>query len=622
MKKGEIYEGRIERTDYPNRGTVLVGDTPVIVKNGIPGQKIRFVISKKRSGRCEGRLLEVLERSPLEDRERKCGIFPDCGGCTYQTMSYENQLKLKEEQVKRLLQPFIAMQEKNSGTYTECTGETAEKSAGAAAGAAAGMVAGKSAGEAAGKSAGEAAGKSAGEVAGKPAYSASQDLSPQDLNPDTADPVWEGIIGSPVEFAYRNKMEFSFGDAYKGGPLTLGLHKKGSSHDVLTAYNCAIVPPDFVRILNTVHQYFIDREIPYYHKMNHTGYLRHLLLREGANTGEILVHIVTTSQMHLDLRPLADKLMSIPLDGQIVGILHVINDSLSDVVQSDRTIVLYGRDHFYEELLGLRFRISSFSFFQPNTRAAGLLYSKVREYTGDVKDQVVYDLYCGTGTISQMAAAAAKEVIGVEIVEEAVKSARENAVLNGIENCRFICGDVLKTIDELETKPDLIILDPPRDGIHPKALPKILNLNVPRIIYISCKPTSLARDLPAFIEAGYQIKKACCLDQFCQTVHVETVCLLYREKVDFVSVPYEPENADYLKRISGSATYEEIKEWIMKKYNTKVSSLYVAQIKAKHGIDMRDCYNRPRSESSRQPKCPADKEKMIEDALRHFRIIE
>ena len=200
------------------------------------------------------------------------------------------------------------------------------------------------------------------------------------------------------------------------------------------------------------------------------------------------------------------------------------------MVQSDETRILYGQDYFYETLLGLRFKISTFSFFQPNSLAAEILYSVVRNYIGDTKDKVVFDLYSGTGTIAQLAASVADKVIGVEIVEDAVKAARENARLNGLSNCRFIAGDVLKVLDDLTEKPDVIILDPPRDGIHPKALPKILSYGVEHIVYISCKATSLARDLPFFLEAGYRLKKACCVDQFCQTVHVETVAHLVKKK--------------------------------------------------------------------------------------------
>lgn len=457
MKKGEIYEGTIEKVDFPNKGRVMVGDEKVTVKNGIPGQKIRFMINKKRSGRAEGRLMEVLEPSPLETRTPVCSIFPDCGGCMYQTMDYEEQLRMKERQVRDLLD--AALKEGGQSSYT-----------------------------------------------------------------------WEGIHGSPIEFGYRNKMEFSFGDEYKDGPLSLGLHKKGSTYDVLNAYDCKLVHEDMTKILACVHNYFKTRNVPYYKKLQHTGYLRHLLLRRGVTSGEILVHVITTSQEEHDLSPLKEELLALPLEGKIVGIMHIINDSLSDVVQSDETRILYGQDYFYETLLGLRFKISTFSFFQPNSLAAEVLYSIVRNYIGDTKDRVVFDLYSGTGTIAQLAASVADEVIGVEIVEDAVKAARENARLNGLSNCRFIAGDVLKVLDDLTEKPDVIILDPPRDGIHPKALPKILSYGVEHIVYISCKATSLTRDLPSFLEAGYRLEKACCVDQFCQTVHVETVTHLVKSK--------------------------------------------------------------------------------------------
>lgn len=457
MKKGEIYEGTIEKVDFPNKGRVMIGDEKVTVKNGIPGQKIRFMINKKRSGRAEGRLMEVLEHSPLETRTPVCSIFPDCGGCMYQTMDYEEQLRMKERQVRDLLD--AALKEGGQSSYT-----------------------------------------------------------------------WEGIHGSPIEFGYRNKMEFSFGDEYKDGPLSLGLHKKGSTYDVLNAYDCKLVHEDMTKILACVHKYFKDRNVSYYKKLQHIGYLRHLLLRRGVTSGEILVHVITTSQEEHDLSPLKEELLSLPLEGKIVGIMHIINDSLSDVVQSDETRILYGQDYFYETLLGLRFKISTFSFFQPNSLAAEVLYSIVRNYIGDTKDKVVFDLYSGTGTIAQLAASVADEVIGVEIVEDAVKAARENAKLNGLSNCRFIAGDVLKVLDDLTEKPDVIILDPPRDGIHPKALPKILSYGVEHIVYISCKATSLARDLPSFLEAGYRLEKACCVDQFCQTVHVETVTHLVKSK--------------------------------------------------------------------------------------------
>ena len=286
------------------------------------------------------------------------------------------------------------------------------------------------------------------------------------------------------------------------------------------------------KILNCVLEYFRERQVPYYRKMIHEGYLRHLLLRRSVSSREILVCLITSSQREEALEPLVNQVLELPLEGTVAGFLHIINDSLADVVKSDETRVLYGRDYFYEELLGLKFKITPFSFFQTNSLGAEVLYQTAREYVGETKDQVVFDLYSGTGTIAQMLAPAAKEVVGVEIVEEAVEAAKENAKINGLSNCRFLAGDVLKVIDGIQEKPDLIVLDPPREGIHPKALPKIIDYGVDKIIYISCKPTSLARDLEMLIGRGYRVEKVCLVDMFCSTVHVEAVCLLSNRKAD------------------------------------------------------------------------------------------
>ncbi len=462
MKKGEIYEGTIEKVSFPNKGLVMVDGHRVTVKNGIPGQKVRFVINKKRGDRLEGRLLNVLEASAAEKRPPVCSLFPDCGGCMYQTMDYEDQLSMKEAQIRELLDRALSE-----------AGQT--------------------------------------DPQGCPDY------------------LFQGILGSPQEFGYRNKMEFSFGDAAKGGALTLGLHKKGSTYDVLTAGDCRLVHRDFNQILLCVLAWFRERNVSYYHKLSHQGYLRHLLIRRADTTGEILINLVTTTQEKWDLSPLTEKLLSLPLEGKIVGILHILNDSLADVVQSDETRILYGQDYFYEELLGLKFKITPFSFFQTNSRGAEVLYRTAREMIGDIRNATVFDLYSGTGTIAQMLSPAAKKVVGVEIVEEAVQAAIENAERNGITNCRFLAGDVLKMLDEIPEKPDYLVLDPPREGIHPKALPKIIEYGAERIVYISCKPTSLARDLNLLIRSGYRVERVQCVDMFPQTVHVETIVLLQRE---------------------------------------------------------------------------------------------
>jgi 23S rRNA (uracil-5-)-methyltransferase RumA len=341
---------------------------------------------------------------------------------------------------------------------------------------------------------------------------------------------FEGIIGSPVIESYRNKMEFTFGDEIKDGDLALGLHKRNSMHDIVTVNGCKIVDKDYSDILMCVYQYCKDLNLPYFHKIRHEGYLRHLLVRKAVKTGQILVDLVTTTSMKLDLSELAEKLQALELQGTIVGFLHTFNDSVADVVKNEGTELIFGRDFIEEELLGLHFKISPFSFFQTNSLGAEVLYSKARDYIGTTKDKVVFDLYSGTGTIAQILAPVAKKVIGVEIIEEAVEAAKVNAAYNGLTNCEFIAKDVLLALDEIKERPDLIVLDPPRDGIHPKALKKIIDYGVDRIVYISCKPTSLARDLVMLQECGYRVEKGCCVDMFPNTVHVETVVLLSNER--------------------------------------------------------------------------------------------
>lgn len=494
MKKGQVYEGVVERVEFPNKGIVRVGEETCIVKNSLPGQKILFYVNKQRKGKAEGRLLEVIAKSPLETGS-PCSHFGLCGGCTYLSLPYEEQVKIKEEQVKKLLDNVLLGKQK---PY-----------------------------------------------------------------------VWEGIKKSPCMYEYRNKMEFSFGDEVKDGPLALGMHKRGSFYDIVTVNDCKLVDEDYRQILQAVLSYFAERNISFFHRLTHEGFLRHLLVRKAVRTGEILIALVTTSQNPVRgkeitgdnaqvtekkaqtanvqvqytleelLQGFCEAVKSVPLlTGRISGILHIVNDSVADVIKSDETRVLYGQDFFYEELLGLKFRISAFSFFQTNSLGAEVLYRTAREYIGsllnDTEDgkpsKVVFDLYSGTGTIAQLMAPVAKKVIGVEIVEEAVLAAGKNAELNGLTNCEFIAGDVLKVLDEVEEKPDLIILDPPRDGIHPKALPKIIHYGVDRIVYISCKPTSLARDLEVFLANGYEVERAVAVDQFPWTANCE-VCVKLKKRM-------------------------------------------------------------------------------------------
>ena len=567
MKKGQIFEAVIEGIDFPDRGFCHVEDRKVSVKQALPGQKVRFSIKKARNGKAEGRLLEVLERSPLECAGDVCRHFGSCGGCLYQSIPYETQLKLKEEQVRNLMQPVF-------------------------------------------------------EKYGRKL-------------------VYDGVQPSPVSCGYRNKMEYTFGDEVKGGELSLGMHKRGSFHDIVTVDGCRIADEDFSIILNAVLEFFRERQLPYYHRMRHTGYLRHLLVRKTAFTGEILVDLVTSSvyqegesncedgkregekaEEEKMLKAFTDMLCGLELEGTLTGVLHTYNDSLADVVQNDRTDLLYGRSYIVEKLLGLQFKITPFSFFQTNSRGAEVLYSIARDYIGDTEGCNVFDLYSGTGTIAQVLAPAAGKVTGVEIVEEAVEAAKENAALNGLTNCTFLAGDVLKVLDTIEDKPDLLVLDPPRDGIHPKALPKLLAYQVDRIVYISCKPTSLARDLEMFFAHGYEVKKMCSVDMFPATGNVETVVSVSKGEVDSKKnrVEFSLEDMD-MSEFQNGATYLQIKEYVLEHSGLKVSNLYISQIKRKCGIEVGKNYNLPKSEDSRQPQCPPEKEKAIREAFKYFGMI-
>ena len=419
----------------------------------------------------------------------------------------------------------------------------------------------------------------------------------------------------------------------KDGPLALGMHKRGSFYDVVTVGGCRIVHEDFTKILLCTKEFFEERQIPFYKKMQQTGYLRHLLVRRAVKTGEILIDLITTTQTHTLqtaqfggteeelLNQWREKILALSLEGTLAGILHTKNDTLADAVKDEGTEILFGQDYFYEELLGLKFRISPFSFFQTNSLGAEVLYEKTREYVGGVDGKVVFDLYSGTGTIAQILAPVAQKVVGVEIVEEAVEAARVNAERNGLSNCEFIAGDVLKVVGELTDKPDLIVLDPPRDGIHPKAIEKIIDFGVERMVYVSCKPTSLARDLEILTARGYAVERACCVDMFPGTGNVETVCLLSKLNVkEHIEVELDMDELD-LTTAESKATYEEIREYVLEHTGLKVSHLYIAQVKQKYGIIERENYNKPKSENSRQPKCPPEKEAAITDALKFFGMV-
>ncbi|MDY6038489.1 MAG: 23S rRNA (uracil(1939)-C(5))-methyltransferase RlmD [Eubacterium sp.] len=344
--------------------------------------------------------------------------------------------------------------------------------------------------------------------------------------------VYAGIAGRPeaCRYRYRNKMEYTFGDLVKDGELTLGMHKLGHFMSIVTVDECQLVDEDFNKILRFTLDFALERGYTKYNKRLHRGLLRNLLLRKGARTKEIVIDIVTTSEAGFDERAWADGLKLLPLQNDIVGIARTINDGLADAVNCDEQHIIEGRDYYFEKLLGLDFRVNLFSFFQTNIDAVEKLYAEAIALFDDIDGKSIFDLYCGTGTISQLIASKAKRVVGIDIVADSIHAAKENAKLNKIENCEFICGDVFEVLDSIETLPDAIIVDPPRVGIRTKAVNKIAGYGVKEIVYVSCNPKTMAIDLVDFENMGYEVKYIKAYDNFVWTKHVETIVLLSKTK--------------------------------------------------------------------------------------------
>lgn len=443
-------------------------------KGGLPGQLWRARIKRKKAGIVEVNLWALLKKSKIE-KAAECSDADHCGGCNYQTLPYETELMIKGEQMNELYAPVFK-----------------------------------------------------GRVP---------------------------LFPSPIIEAYRNKMEYTFGDRFKGGPLCLGLHKPKHYYDILSTEACNIVPDDFNKIRAAVEKFARDKGLTFYHRLDRRGYLRHLVIRSSRAGDQLMINLVTRTFESEDafehrsdsnsdnsseagpdreignflhgedkiLNDFTNRLRSLSLTGNLISIYHTRNDSPADAVIAEDLTLLWGKAELEEEISGLNFKIGPFSFFQPNVAGAEKLYKKAMEFAGDLSGKTVYDLYCGTGTLTQIAGQKAQRVIGVEIVEEAVEKARLSAMENGMVNVKFIVDDVLKQLADLAEKgdkPDLVLLDPPREGVHPKAVKYIIEAQPEKIVYISCNPKSQIRDLELFLEGGYKIEKIAAFDQFPRTKHV------------------------------------------------------------------------------------------------------
>ncbi len=337
------------------------------------------------------------------------------------------------------------------------------------------------------------------------------------------------IIESPQIYEYRNHMELSFGDLEIDGKLQLGLHPRGKQYDVVTIDGCYIIDQDFRKIIKKTVDYFRETELKKYHVKLKKGYLRNLKIRKGHNTGEILINLVTTSQREVDLKNYVDMMKKLDYKGNLVGLIHTINDDYADAVKSDHVITCYGRNYFFEKLLDYKFKISPLDFFQVNTKAAEKLLKIVIDYFKNDSLQKVYDLYSGTGSIAQIISPYVEKIIGVEIDQSAVERARENAKLNHINNCKFIQGDVRNILNNKEIKIEKIVVDPPRPGLHSEVIKSIVDMSPKEIVYISCNPKTQAQDLKKLLYNNYHIEDIKLIDMFPHTSHIESVALIVKD---------------------------------------------------------------------------------------------
>ncbi len=429
------------------------------------------------------------------------------------------------------------------------------------------------------------------------------------------------IIGMENPLHYRNKVQAAFGRT-KSGKIISGVYQSGS-HRIVNVDSCMTEDETADKIIADIREMLPQFRIWVYDEDKRTGWLRHVLIKRGFSSGEVMVVLIAADSRFPSKKKFIARLLE--KHPEITTILLIINDRDTNLVLGEREEILYGKGYITDSLCGLEFAISAKSFYQINPVQCEKLYNKAMEYASLDKKSKVIDAYCGIGTIGMTAAKTAGSVIGVELNKDAVKDAISNAKRNGMKNIGFYCadaGDFMEAMADEGESADVVFMDPPRSGSSRKFISSLLRLKPEKIIYISCNPETLARDLGFITKGGYEVKKITPVDMFPFTNHIETVALLVKlppddvikVKLDVLELPVSIHDGD--------ATYPEIKAYVEKQFGLKVSSLYISQIKRKFGLTVTDSYNKPKSDNSRQPICPLDKEKAIAEALRYFKMID
>ena len=476
----------------------------------------------------------------MEQKETVCSVAKKCGGCRYQGVPYQDQLRKKQKITEGLLKKF-------------------------------------------------------GKV--------------------------EPIIGMEDPYYYRNKVHAAFGRDRKGNVIS-GIYEE-KSHRIVSVDDCMIEDKKSQEIIRTIRGMLKSFKIKTYDEDTGYGLLRHVLVRRGFSTGEIMVVLVTVSPIFPSKNNFVKALRK--EHPEITTVVLNVNDRQTSMVLGDRNIVLYGPGFIKDRLMGLTFRISPSSFYQVNPVQTEVLYGKAMEFAAMTGKERVIDAYCGTGTIGIIASRNARDVIGVELNRDAIRDARMNARENKIRNVRFVPGDAGWFMEGMAAegeKVDVVLMDPPRAGSDRKFLHSLLSLSPEKIVYVSCNPETLARDLAYLTKRDYLVKKMQPVDMFPVTDSVETVVLLSKGEVDSkkIRVEFSLEDMD-MSEFQDGATYPQIKEYVLEHTGLKVSNLYISQIKRKCGIEVGKNYNLPKSEDSRQPQCPPEKEKAIREAFKYFGMI-
>lgn len=566
--KNDCVELTIEDIGVSGEGIGKVDGYTLFVKDTVIGDVVRVKIMKAKKNYGYARLMDIIK--PSKDRvEPACPIARQCGGCQIQAMNYNAQLKYKQKLVKDNLLRISGLTE--GVDYEMCE-----------------------------------------------------------------------ILGMDTPFRYRNKAQYPVGED-KDGNIVMGFYA-GHTHSIIACPDddCMLGHRDNAFILNAVKEWMKEYRVRAYNENIHKGTVRHVLVRTGYHTDEVMVCLVTKKMLRKEA---ADGLVKAiqKLKLNVASLVVNINKEDTNVILGKECITLYGRPYIEDYIGDIKFQISPLSFYQVNPKQTEVLYNKALEFAGLKGNESVWDMYCGIGTISLFLAKKAGKVYGVEIVPQAIEDAKNNAKINNIDNAEFFVGKAEEVVPEFYkkqtgvqsdndstdskeydmTRPDVVVVDPPRKGCDKKLLDTIVSMSPDRIVYVSCDSATLARDLKLLVEYGYKVEKVQPVDQFGNTVHVETVCLLSKlhEAKHHVNVRLDMDEMD-LTAAESKATYEEIKKYVAEHYNgMKVSDLYIAQVKAKYGIIERENYNEAKSYDARQPQCPKEKEKAIEVAFEHFKMI-